>query len=274
MNVEYQPITVRGNDDYPLICRYWQAEHPQAILVLLHGIVSHSGWLESITNELASNGISCLAADRRGAGLNNTMRGDAPDSNSLLSDLAAVLDWAHVTGLPCHLAGFCWGANYAVNYMVSEQCLNHNVKLQSLSLLAPSLFPSKRITEQPFETGDSSVPDQEPVMPIKCFTDGPAFEAFIKPDPLRLTHVSTRMNQIMAEFSQGIWMKFLRLKIPTLVVLGAEDEVVDNAATEQLFNRLPCDPKAIHSLRAKHGLQFDSPDEVIQLVLQWVLKSS
>ena len=142
-----------------------------------------------------------------------------------------------------------------------------------MTLLAPSLFPSALITERPFETGDSSEPSQEPVMPLECFTEGPKFENFIKPDPLRLTRVSLRLNRIMSEFSRGIWMKFLRLDVPTLVILGANDEVVDNRATEQLFARLRCSRKSLRTLPGRHGLQFDAADEVIRLVGQWIASS-
>ena len=267
-------IIVEAFDGYPLRCLQRQAEKPRALVVLLHGLVSHSAWLESVAEGLSRDGISCLSADRRGAGLNEKGRGDAPDAATLLSDLSAVLIRARDTGLPCHLAGFCWGANYVVNYMASDERPTHGIEVQTLSLLAPSLFPSARITDQPFETGDSFVADQTPLMPIECFTDGPMFDTFIVPDPLRLTHVSLRMNRIMADFSRGIWMKFLRLKAPTLVILGEDDEVVDNRATAQLFDRLRCSRKAFRTLPGKHGLQFDVPDDVVRLVSQWVLAPS
>ena len=267
---EHRLITVRAADGYPLRCRYRQAVGARALVVLLHGVVSHSGWLEAVTEGLAASGISSIAADRRGAGLNEAMRGDAPDGATLLSDLSAVLLRARDTELPCHLCGFCWGANYAVNYMGSDERSRLDLNIRTLSLLAPSLFPTARITERPFLTGDSSAPTEEPTMPIECFTDGPELERFIEPDPLRLTGVSPRLNGIMSEFSRGIWMKFLRLETPTLVVLGANDEVVDNAATERLFGRLKCERKSLRVLPSMHGLQFDAPAATTRLVVQWV----
>lgn len=267
---DHRSDIVRAADGYPLACHYRQATDPHALVVLLHGIVSHSGWLEVVAEGLAANGISSLAADRRGAGLNEGMRGDAPSAETLLMDLSAILIRARESGLPCHLCGFCWGANYVVNYMTSDERFKQGIDVRTLSLLAPSLFPSERIARQPLVTGNSAVANQEPLMPIECFTDGPAFEDFIVPDPLRLTHVSPRMNRIVADFSRGLWMKFLRLEVPTLVILGENDEVVDNRSTTQLFERLRCRRKELRSLPGKHGLQFDAPNEVVRLLSRWV----
>lgn len=266
-------ITVTGTEGYSLQCRQWKSEKPRALLVMLHGVVSHSGWLEEIAQGLQANNIDCLAVDRRGAGLNESMRGDAPDGTTLMKDLSAVLLWAFNSRLPCHICGFCWGANYLVNFMTNNGFSKHTQKVQTISLLAPSLFPSELITDRPFVTGQSHLADQEPNMPIEYFTDGPAYKNFILPDPLRLTHVSTRMNRIMSEFSQGIWMKFLRLTTPTLVILGADDEVVDNQATARLFERLRCDRKELCTLPGKHGLQFDAPKDVIHTISRWILEA-
>jgi len=262
---DHRIISVLGSDDYPLACRYWQAEAPEALLVFMHGVVSHSLWLEHIAVGLVEHRISCLIVDRRGAGLNQSNRGDAPNVASLMLDLDHVLEWATATSLPVHLCGFCWGANYVVNYLTKMKS-----EIQSVSLLAPSLFPSARITDQTFLTGDSGEPTEEPVMPLECFTDGPAFESFILPDPLRLKKVSQRMNSVMAELSGGMWLKFLRLQLPTLVVLGEQDEVVDNQATERVYNRLNCDRKQLQILPGKHGIQFDAKEQVVSTLMHWI----
>lgn len=269
MTTDPHIISIKGIDEYPLSCRFWQATDARAIVVLVHGVVSHSSWLDAIADGLRNAGISCLATDRRGAGLNEDARGDAPDADTLIGDLDAIMKWTTQFRVPRHLCGFCWGANYVVNYLSQKA-----PDIETVSLLAPSLFPSDIITDQPFTTGESGKPSEVPVMPIECFTDGPAFEQFIKPDPFRLKRVSPRLNRIMAEFSQGLWMKFLRLKLPVLVILGQQDAVVDNAATERVFERLPIDRKALFLVPGKHGLQFDAADAVNQHLIHWISGSS
>ena len=272
--------TIAGSGGYGLKARYWACSEPTALVVIVHGVVSHSLWLESISVRLAAEHIACLAVDRRGAGLNKIARGDAPSESALLEDLDAVIDWACGQGLPVHLCGFCWGANYVVNYLSLDGTglvrpglappgqARRNII--SMILLAPSLFPSQWMRQQPFKVGECGEPSEEPVMPIDRFTDGPYFESFIKPDRLRVRKISLRMNRCMQSFSAGLWMKFLQLTLPCLVLLGEQDDVVDNIATQKVFDRLRVKKKQLHLLPARHGIQFDAPDLAASHIAGWV----
>ena len=264
-DLKHSFVTITGDGGYELSARYWQAEDAQAVIVLLHGVVSHSEWMEAIAAPLAQQGISCLALDRRGAGLNTQARGDAPSADALLSDLQAGMDWANQFKLPVHLCGFCWGGNYAVNYLAKYQA-----NIASMIFIAPSIFPAASLVEKTIEIGDAGDATEEPIMPIEQFTDGPMFESFIQPDPHRLRKVSTRMNSCIQTFARGIWMKFLKLKHPCLLILGEKDAVVDNDATRQVFDRLKVDHKSCLMLDACHGIQFDMPDDAARAITQWV----
>jgi acylglycerol lipase len=258
-------VTVESSDGYRIQSRYWACENPKALMVVVTGVVSHALWIESIANALQSARIATLAMDRRGSGANQVQRGDAPSADILLNDLATVIEHSVIPGVPTHLAGFCWGSNYILNFLQSTQ---HD--FASIILIAPSLFPSSLIKERIMKIGDSGDATEEPVMPIDQFTDGPEYENYILPDPLRLKKVSPRLNGIMQQFSAGIWMKFLRLQLPCLTILGARDTVVDNTATEQVFNRLRVDVKQLHVLPACHGIQFDQPEQVTQHISDWI----
>ena len=204
--------------------------------------------------------------DRRGAGLNRPARGDAPSVEALLGDLDAVVRAAAARRGPLHLAGFCWGSVYAVNFLADS-----SLRVDGAIHVAPSLFPAPLVLGRPFATGDSGEATEEPVMPIERFTDGPSFESFIVPDPLRLRWVSPRMNACMQRLSAGIWMKFLRLDLPCLMILGERDAVVDDRATRRAFERLAVDRKRLHALDSAHGIQFDAPQAAAALVRDWVL---
>ncbi|MFK8077029.1 MAG: alpha/beta hydrolase [Granulosicoccus sp.] len=264
---KYTSVSIDSADGYSLHCRYWAASTPKALAILQHGVVSHSGWLDKVCAGLQNSGISCVAMDRRGAGENHEAKGDVPSSGALFDDLDAVLEWCSSKRLPIHACGFCWGANYWVNYLATKD--NH---VLSLALIAPSLFPSALIKEQTLTLGDSPNADQRPLIPIECFTDGPYFRDLIEPDPLRLRLVSTRFNQTMAEFSQAVWMKVLRLKTPLLVALASNDTVVDNDATRKVVERFTGAPKMLIELPGMHGIQFDACDDLVDHLSDWILK--
>ena len=75
----------------------------------------------------------------------------------------------------------------------------------------------------------------------------------------------------MTDFSQGLWIKFLRLKVSVLMILATEDAVVDNAATERVFDRLSSTPKALFRVPGKQGLQFDATDTVNEHLVRRIL---
>jgi len=62
--------------------------------------------------------------------------------------------------------------------------------------------------------------------------------------------------------------------MPTLVILGQDDAVVDNASTEEIFAKLSCSRKVIAKLPGQHGIQFDAPEQVNQTLSSWIFHSN
>ncbi|MGH8168069.1 MAG: alpha/beta hydrolase, partial [Woeseiaceae bacterium] len=139
-------------------------------LIILHGVVSHSEWLTPIASRLSASGIEVICPDRRGAGLSNDARGDAPDPDSLLDDVAAISQHFSAARLPMHLAGFCWGASYAIHAVNRMPDV-----FSSLILIAPSLFPARDIARKVVVTGPSAEASEVPIVPLDRFTSGPAY---------------------------------------------------------------------------------------------------
>ncbi|OLC06472.1 MAG: hypothetical protein AUH42_05655 [Gemmatimonadetes bacterium 13_1_40CM_70_11] len=257
---------VAGADGYPLHVRVWRPSHPTASVVMLHGLISHSDWLSPVAGRLADSGVMSICPDRRGSGANPAPRGDAPSGDALLEDLDRVVCQFTASGSQPHLAGFCWGAAYAVNYAARRRG-----SVGSLALLAPSIVPAPALRRRPLIVGPSGEATVEPAIPPEAFTRGPAYERVILPDPLRLRKVSPRLNGILAEFAFLIGAKLTRLDLPTLLVLAEGDRVVDNAATAELFAAIRTCPKEVHTVRGEHGVQFDAADEVATLLYRWVM---
>jgi alpha-beta hydrolase superfamily lysophospholipase len=261
----YETETVPGAGGYRLQVRVWRASRPVGTVVMLHGLISHSGWMAPVAEDLATRGITSVCPDRRGSGANPSPRGDAPSGTALLDDLDCIVERFARDAPSLHLAGFCWGAAYAVNYVALR-----SRPVRSLALLAPSIVPAPSVREQPLITGPSGEATVDPAIPAEAFTQGPAYEQVILPDPLRLRKVSPRLNGILGEFAYMIGAKFTRLSLPTLVVLAEADRVVDNAATERLFVTMQSSRKELRTVPGEHGVQFDAPHEVAAILHDWL----
>src|SRR2546426_12112615 len=129
--------TVHGVDGDRLNVRVWRASPSVETVVMLHGLISHSGWLAPVAEDLATRGITSVCPDRRGSGANPGPRGDAPSGAVLLDDLDCVLDRFEHNGAGVHLVGFCWGAAHAGNYPALPRRPR-----RSPAPLGPSLVPA------------------------------------------------------------------------------------------------------------------------------------
>ncbi len=248
--------------------RWWRPAQTNAQVILLHGVVSHSDWLKPIAERLAKNNIEVICPDRRGVGLNTESPGDAEDAHSLIEDVAAIrLKYARA-GTPVHIAGFCWGATYAIC------CIEkYPDAFRSLIMIAPSVFPASDIANADIVAGESSEPTEKPLVPIDRFTSGPAYENYIVPDRLRTTAVSPRFNAVMIKMTTMLAPRWVRLRIPSLMVLASDDRLADIAKHEKAFEISKAALKRKITISGEHGLQFDDPERTAQAMLEWLIYS-
>src|SRR5437016_941754 len=90
-----QVATFTAGDGYRWHYRRYEAAGPRRLahVVFLHGIQSHGGWYEETCRYLSLTppGFTTFFLDRRGSGLNEQDRGDAPSFRRLLDDVAEFL---------------------------------------------------------------------------------------------------------------------------------------------------------------------------------------
>lgn len=242
----------------------------RATLVLLNGIMSHSAWWEPLVAPLLDGGLAVVGADRRGTGLNEEARGDAPSARLLVDDVARIVAAERSDGAAVHLAGWCWGAVLAVNVAAA-----HESGLASLVLLAPGLYPTETLTTRmkDIEVLARSSPPAlaclESPIAEPMFTTGPYLENFIQRDPLRTRRFSPRFHDVMAKLGMGAALRLGQLRLPILLVLADADEATDNARTLHAFERVTRAPVSIEHVPGSHGLQFDAPERLGSLLASW-----
>lgn len=263
--------TVECEDGYRLQFRVWPAKGlPVATLVLVHGMMSHSGWFRELAGMLAAMRINVVGAERRGSGLNQRDRGDAPSREILLSDLLRTIDHEE-SGVPVYLAGWCWGAVLAVN-----AALEFGDRLKGLVLLAPGLFPStriKRAIQDELEALQHA--DQPPRLvpsPMKeeMFTDKPQFRELIAHDVLAVHEFTPRFIQVSRQMQLFAAAKLAQLTHPVLLLLAAHDQAVDNKTTLARFQKLRKAALASATLPCNHAMQFEAPQEIANNIKNWL----
>jgi alpha-beta hydrolase superfamily lysophospholipase len=255
--------TFRATDGASLRYRVWPCPdgEPEATLVLLNGIMSNSSWFAPLIPHLRH--LHVVGADRRGSGPNLSARGDAPGAGQLVDDVLAIVDAEHASSRPLVLLGWCWGAALAV--AAAHQLRD---KVAGLVAVTPGLFPTAALEQAIVSQAariDGAAPDEAVVQsPIReeMFTAGPALEGFIRRDEHRVQRMTPRMLQVSRKLAAAAVARLGRLQPPVLLVLADDDDATDNAPTRRAFDRLGADRLEVVELQAKHGVQFDAPEDL------------
>jgi alpha-beta hydrolase superfamily lysophospholipase len=259
--------------------RYDPAGAPRGDLVFLHGIQSHGGWYDYSCTKLREAGYAVWFLDRRGSGLNQEARGDAPSFGRLLDDVAEFLRTFAVGGdarrrrVPLFLAGISWGGKLAVALQRRRPGL-----ADGLILLAPGLFPQVGVglaTQFAIAATRLVTPARPFPIPLSdpdLFTASPRWRDFIRKDPLALHTATARLLVESVRLDLYLLRAARHVKVPTLLLLAGKDRIIRNDRTHRFFHRFHTDDKNVITYpEAHHTLEFEpEPDRFVAEMVRWL----
>ena len=259
---------VTAEDGYELTYRTWKPDdEPKGAIVLFNGIMSHSGWFGPVVAPLLASGYALVGADRRGSGLNEQARGDAPSAKHIVQDALGIIEDAVPGDQPLLLAGWCWGSILALNLLRPL-----GDRTTALALLTPGLFPTQAVVDAATEgkKAHADAPDDAAVVPVpiadEMFTHGPSLDSFVRVDPLKLGATTPRFLGNTKKLGMGAHMALRKLPVPTLVVMAEGDEATDNADVQKAIAKLDVTATTIPGA---HGLQFDAPEALAGALVEF-----
>jgi alpha-beta hydrolase superfamily lysophospholipase len=261
--------------------RYLAGETPRAHVVVVHGIQSHGGWYEYSSGKVCRAGFNLFFLDRRGSGLNDQARGDAPSFRRLLDDLAEFLTALPRTTdpgrarLPLFLGAISWGGKLAV---ALER--RHPGLIDGMMLLSPGFFPKvktglgKRLailfTRLIRPRRLFPIPLNDP----ELFTATPRWLQFLRQDPLALHYATARL--LVESVRLDAYLRFVPkyVHVPVLLLLAENDRIIHNAKTRAYVERFATkDKEIIEYPGAHHTLEFEAePDRFIGDLIGWMEK--
>jgi len=257
-------VEVPLGDGYPTWGRYYAGARPGRAAVYLHGIQSHSGWFVRSCDFLRQAGLTVLAADRRGSGMNQTDRGHCENAGQLLDDLDRTVDWLRQqTGAAqVDVVAVSWSGKLALVY--AER---YPAKLRSVILTAPGLCPKIDIRlQEKISVGWNGLlhPHQLHTIPLTepaLFTANPAMLEFLAHDPLLLKEATASFFMASKKLDFLARQAVGRISAPVYLFLAGHDRIVDNEATvKYLQPLLTARPHPSYTLypAAHHTLDFES----------------
>ena len=255
---------------------YDPGQPPRAHVIGLHGIQSHGGWYQHSCSRLCAAGYMVYYLDRRGSGLNQRDRGDAPGFRRLLDDVADFIDCRLPKAenrAPVVLLAVSWGGKLAAGL-----CRRHPGKIDGLALLCPGFFP---VVKPPL--GERlgiffarllhprrmfPVPLSDPGL----FTATPRWQEFIANDPIAVRQATARL--LVESVRLDLYLRFFppRIEVPVLLMLAGQDRIIDSGRTRQLVERIAtADRQMIDYPDAHHTLEFEpDPERHIDDLIKWL----
>lgn len=262
-------------DGQSLFSRAWGDRDVPAAFVVVHGLGDYGGTHDETAQRLVPAGFGVLAYDQRGHGLTPGRRGDA-DVARLIDDLENVLaaakeQFPRATLLLC---GHSMGGNVALQYCLQQR--SHVVA--GLAAICPLLFPPRRPTRPqlwaakitgrflPWLRVTGSIEPEK-------LTDDAAKQLKIAQDPLIHAKMSLRLGTQLINGGQWILDNAGRLTLPSLWMLSENDDLINNAAIEELHRQTESQSQLIRYPEGRHDLLASRcRDQAIADLISWAKK--
>lgn len=281
----YTIETCTASDGYVLHYRRYRAvgSAPRARVVCIHGIQSHAGWYEYSCTRLSQAGFDVSFLDRRGSGMNERNRGDAPSFRRLLDDLAELLhgwktaDQGSKDAAPppssVFLIAISWGGKLAAALQRRHPGLIDGLALLCpgfRSRVGPSFIERLRIVWARLRKPTKLFP--VPLSDPELFTATPRWQQFIRDDALSLRQATARLLVESVRLDGYLKVVPDHVRVPVLLLLAGQDRIIDNTRTRRYVERFAStDKQVIEYPEAHHTLEFEpEPDRPIDDLIRWL----
>jgi alpha-beta hydrolase superfamily lysophospholipase len=208
-----------------IFVRSWSpASRARAVVVICHGVNSHSGQYLWVGGEFAANGFAAYALDLRGRGRSDGERFYVEDVADYVSDLAATVTLARSRhpGLPLFLLGHSAGGVVSSIYVLDNQAGLAGFICESFAFQVPApgfaLAAIKAL---------SHIAPRLPVLKLKNedFSRDPQAVEALNNDPLTAHEVQPALTvAALVRADERLREEFPAITLPLLIMHGTDDK--------------------------------------------------
>ncbi|MEB3232738.1 MAG: alpha/beta hydrolase [Leptolyngbyaceae bacterium] len=272
-----------GNQGLPLYYQYWQLHQtPRAIVVLIHGLGSHSGLFFNIVDWLLPQGYIVYGFDLRGHGRSPGKRGHINSWDEFRGDVDRCFDhiaqleqrqsWSsNADPLPRILVGHSLGGVIGLDY-----ALRHPETLAGVVAIAPALgdvgIPPLKLTIGKALSKVWPRFSLSTGLGHDCASRDPAIIEQYQCDPLRHTYGTARLATEFIHANKWIHHHAADLQCPLLILHGLADQVALAAGSDRFFQNVALADKTRYEYDgAYHDLHNDiNYPTVLQDLSDWL----
>jgi alpha-beta hydrolase superfamily lysophospholipase len=217
--------TYSGAGGLAIFYRSWTPEtKPRAVVVICHGVNSHSGHYFWPAEQFAKSGFAVYALDLRGRGKSEGERFYVENVSDYVSDVAGVIKIAKSRhpGLPVFLLGHSAGGVVSSTYVLDNQAELAGFICESFAFQVPAPgFALAAIK------GISHIAPRLPVLKLKNedFSRDPKAVAALNSDPLIAHEVQPAITvAALVRADERLKEEFPKITLPVLIMHGTADK--------------------------------------------------
>lgn len=258
-------------DGTELLTRSWTIESPRYDVLLVHGLGEHSGRWDGPATALNAHGANVYSFDIRGHGASGGERVHLDSFSSLYSDTSEMATaTAAASGRPWVLYGHSFGGLVCAGYLIDGYQPIPNISVLS----APAMIATRGI-DNVLKVAASVLGRVTPMTSMEnkitaeqLSRDPAVGEAYFA-DPLVQTKATTKFGRIVFGEQDRLRPRLGSIVTPTLVIHGADDELVQPAASAPLAASPGVTRKVYSGIRHELHNEPEAAD-VIGDVTDWI----
>lgn len=272
--------TLNSDDGLALQLRTWEAAgSPRGQVLIVHGLGEHGGRYAAVAAALNAHGWRVLAHDHRGHGGSQGARGVIAADDSLLADLARVIDRAReVEAGPLLLLGHSLGGLVAARFVAEALApapAAWSREVAGLVLSSPAIDPGLSAGQKLLVSLASRLAPTlalgNGLDPHGISRDAAVVQAYIA-DPLVHDRISGRLARFIRDAGAVVLAAAPRWSVPTLLMWAGADRCVAPAGSQRLAEAAPAAVMAVRTWPDLAHELFNEPEreEVLDELDRWL----
>ena len=267
-------IELKGLGDLKIFARSWRPEGlaPRALVVIAHGVNSHSAYYEWVGQQLSAAGFAVYALDHRGRGRSEGERYYVESVDEYVADLATFIQLAksREPGLPTFLLGHSAGG-----VISSVYTLEHQAELTGFICESFAFQVYASAIELTLVKGLSHILPHVHVLklPIDEFSRDPKVLEAMHADPFINKEVQpTHTVAALVRADERLEQEFDKITLPVLILHGTTDKVTKPSGSQMFYDRAGSEDKTLKLYEGHaHDLLNDYGKELVLADIQtWI----
>ncbi|HUL67604.1 MAG TPA: lysophospholipase [Burkholderiaceae bacterium] len=247
-----------------IFTRTWRPEKPNAVVVIVHGFNSHSGYYGWVANQLVARGLAAYALDLRGRGKSEGERFYVEKFADYVDDVATLVRIARQRepGLPVFVLGHSAGGVVACVYALEHQAEISGLICESFAHEVPAPDFALSVFK-----GLSHLWPHKHVLKLKNedFSRDPKVVEAMNKDPLIANE--SQATQTVAEMvraDERLKKEFPLIKLPVLILHGTQDKATKPSGSQRFYDNTGSSDKTLKLYEGCfHDLLNDTGKEVV-----------